>query len=1041
VSECDRCGQANADGARFCSSCGAALPERVREGLEVRKTVTILFCDVVGSTSLGEVTDPETTRRVMARYAESMAEIIAQHGGTVERFRGDEVMAVFGVPVAHEDDALRAVRTATEMQRSLSQLNTELRATWGVELACRIGINTGEVVAGDHGSGEGFVTGDAVNLAKRLEQAAEPGTILIGTATYPLVKDAVTVGPRERFTAKGKRESVGRFRLDEVDTDASGYARRLDAPLVNRTREMDALRHLVREAFDARRCGIVTILGTAGIGKSRIARELASELDAIADVATGRCLPYGSGITFWPLQQLITDLGGLEAATAVMRGVDDGDVVLERLQAVTGAIAATAPSTEVFWAVRRLLERISERRPLLVALEDLHWAEPTMLDLVEYIAAFATGPLVLLCIARPELLETRPSLASTKLDLEQLSDSETAELVEALGIADSELKRRITSTSEGNPLFAEQLAAMMADAAPSDAIELPASIHALLAARIDSLEPAERRMLERASVVGKEFWPRALVALSSRSDQPHVTGRLMTLVRKGLVKPARAEVPGEDAYRFRHALICDETYAGIPKAVRAELHERFARWLQEQARERQGLGFGEHDEILAYHLEQAYRFRTELVPADDHACALAAEAGALLAQAGRRALGREDLPAAVVMFERSLALLPEDDTERSTLLTELGSAAMRAGEWDRARTLLEDAITMAARRGDRRSELRASIELQWQRSYTEPEQAAEDDRRVAEALIPELERIDDHFGLSKAWWLLSQADLIAGRWEPRAAALERAIHHAREAGDEGQLGVLVAQYAQSLYYGPTPVPEAIRRCSELLADTPSSPTLEAGVDTMVAGLRGMEGSFDVARDLYARSVAVYEEFGLRFRRAVRAIVGAQIETLAGDLPAAERELRAGHAMLEEMGERGARSVLAGFLADALALQGRDDEAERFAGIARETAAESDVVPQVLWRRALARSHARRGDVPVAEDLARAAVELADRTDYLDLRAGTRLVLVDVLDGTARAADAASWQDQARDLYRLKGNLAALQALGSPRSLAKPSVRD
>ncbi len=285
-----------------------------------------------------------------------------------------------------------------------------------------------------------------------------------------------------------------------------------------------------------------------------------------------------------------------------------------------------------------------------------------MLDLVEYIAAFARGPIVLLCISRPELLETRPDLAAVNLQLEQLSDVEIEELVEALGIDDADLLERITSTSEGNPLFAEQLAAMIADSNPGDAVELPASIHALLAARIDSLDPAERRTLERASIVGKEFWPRAIVDLSTHADQPHVTGQLMSLVRKGLVKPARSELPGEDAYRFRHSLICDETYAGMPKAVRAELHERFARWLQSQARE--GKGFGEHDEILGYHLEQAYRYRTELVPADESARALAEEAGAVLASAARRALGREDVPAAVALFERALALLPHDDRTR-----------------------------------------------------------------------------------------------------------------------------------------------------------------------------------------------------------------------------------------------------------------------------------------------------------------------------------------------------------------------------------------
>jgi class 3 adenylate cyclase/tetratricopeptide (TPR) repeat protein len=1022
---CDRCAASNPDAARFCSSCGAPLPERVREGLEVRKTVTILFCDVVGSTALGEATDPETTRRVMSRYAETMAEVIAHHGGTVERFRGDEVMAVFGIPVAHEDDALRAVRAAAEMQRRLATLNAELRETWAVELACRIGINTGEVVAGDPGTGETFVTGDAVNLAKRLEQAADSGAILIGTATYPLVKDAVKVGPRERFSAKGKSEPAARFRLDEVDAAAAGYARRLDAPLVGREKELERLRALVDEAFAERRCRIVMVLGAAGIGKSRLAQELASELEGIADVVTGRCLPYGSGITFWPLQQLVTDLGGIDAVAALLADTGDGDVVLERLRAVTGDTEAGAPGTEVFWAIRRLLESASDRRPLLVTLEDLHWAEPTMLDLVEYIAAFAKGPIVLLAIARPELLESRPSLAAVNLQLEQLSDADVDQLIEALGIDDPDLRGRITSTSEGNPLFAEQLAAMIADSGSSAATELPASIHALLAARIDSLEPAERRTLERASIVGREFWPRAVVDLSSHADRPLVTGQLMSLVRKGLVTPSRSEIPGEDAYRFRHSLICDETYAGIPKAVRAELHERFARWLQSQARE--GTGFGEHDEIRGYHLEQAYRCRTELVPGGEPARSLAAEAGGLLAAAGRRALGREDIPAAVGLFERALALLPDEDRGHGALLTELGSAAIRAGEWERARTLLEQAIAAAAQAGDRRSELRATIELQWQRSWTEPEGAADEDRRVAEAVIPELERVDDHAGLAKAWWLLSEAHAIAGRWGARTDALERATHYARQAADEGQVRVLVVQYAHALYYGPAPVPEATRRCAELLAEMPGAPTFEAGLATMLAGLRAMEGRFDEARALYADSVAVYQEFGLRFRRAVRSIVGARIESLAGDLAAAEHELRTGYSMLEEMGERGARSTLAGCLADVLSTRGDDVEAARFADITRETAAEADVMPQVLWRRAMARTAVRSGDVPSAEALAQDAVALASKTDALDLRAGTLLVLGEVLQDAGKGDDASASTEEARALYELKGNRAALRA--------------
>ncbi len=464
MAHCDGCGAANAAGARFCAACGTALPEGVREGFEVRKTVTILFCDVVGSTALGEATDPETTRRVMSRYAETMADVVREHGGTVERFRGDEVMAVFGVPVVHEDDALRAVRTGMEMQRRLGDLNAELRGTWGVELTCRIGINTGEVVAGDPGTGESFVTGDAVNLAKRLEQAAENGAILIGTATYPLVKDAVKVGPRERFSAKGKSQPVTRLALEDVDATAAGYARRLDAPLVGRVGEFEEIRAAIERLFGERRCGLVSLMGPAGIGKSRLAQELASRFRPGARVASGRCLPYGPGITYWPLVELVGELGGLGAISDAIGDLDDAGAALEQVGAAIGDSDLVVPSDEVFWGVKRMLEGLARDRPLLVCLEDLHWAEPTMLDLVEYVAAFATGPIVLLCNARGELLEARPGWARYPLyELAQLSAANTDELVGSLGIDDVDLRRQIASTAEGNPLFAEQLAAMVVE--------------------------------------------------------------------------------------------------------------------------------------------------------------------------------------------------------------------------------------------------------------------------------------------------------------------------------------------------------------------------------------------------------------------------------------------------------------------------------------------------------------------------------------------------------------------------------------------------
>ena len=686
-----------------------------------------------------------------------------------------------------------------------------------------------------------------------------------------------------------------------------------------------------RSHLDDGSCGLLTLLGPAGIGKSRLAREVTSRLGPDTRVAFGRCLAYGAGITYWPLVELVEDLGGLDTIALTIGADAEAKAALEHVRAAVGDSDTVAGSPELLWGVRRVLEALAREQPLLICLEDIHWAEPRMLDLLEYVVAFGSGPIVILCNARSDLLETRPGFARyTLLDLTPLSETETSELVASLGVTDVEVLRSIAATADGNPLYAEQVAAMVLEARDGDdgTLVLPASIHALLAARLDVLAPDERRVLERASVIGKEFWHRAVADLSLAEERDGVAGCMLGLSRKGFVTPVRRETPGEDTFSFRHALIRDVTYAGIPKSIRADLHEGFAHWLEAQPR------FGEHDEIVGYHAEQAYTYLSELAPTDARTRALAGFAAHRLGMAGRRALSREDVPAATLMLERSLALLAPDAPERSAILVELGSAAIRSGEWDRARTLLEEGMAAARRGGDRRSELRATIELQWQKSYTEPSRAAAEDREVADRVIPHLAEVDDQLGLAKAWWLLSESHVIACHWEARAEALEQAIVHARRAGDDGQLRVLVALYAQALHYGPTPVTDAIGRCTQLLAEHPAAPTFEAGLGTTLAGLRAMEGSFIEARQLYASSIAVYEEFGLRFRRAVRSIVGAQIESLAGDLDAAERELHTGYVMLEEMGEHGVRSTVAGFLADVLSLRPDDAGAEPYITIAK-----------------------------------------------------------------------------------------------------------
>jgi class 3 adenylate cyclase/tetratricopeptide (TPR) repeat protein len=1025
VAVCDRCGEANAADARFCGACGAELRGGLRQGFEVRKTVTILFCDVVGSTALGEATDPETTRRVMSRYAEAMAEVVREHGGTVERFRGDEVMAVFGVPVVHEDDALRAVRAGMEMQRRLADLNGELRGTWGVELACRIGINTGEVVAGDPGTGESFVTGDAVNLAKRLEQAAEAGAILIGTATYPLVKDAVKVGPRERFSAKGKSQPVARLALKDVDATAAGYARRLDAPLVGRLGELEEIGAAIGRLFAERRCGLVSLIGPAGIGKSRLAQELAARFAPDARVTSGRCLPYGPGITYWPLVELVGGLGGLGAIADAIGDLDDAGAALERVATAIGGSDLVVPSDEVFWGVKRMLEGLSRDRPLLVCLEDIHWAEPTMLDLVEYVAAFATGPIVLLCNARGEVLETRPAWARYPLyELAQLSTAETDELVGSLGIEDVELRVQIASTAEGNPLFAEQLAAMVVESGrgAGDDLELPASIQALLAARLDSLDPDERKVLERASVVGKEFWQRAVADLSSAVDRPHVAGRLLSLARKGLVRPVRAEPAGEDSFRFRHSLIRDVAYAGIPKAVRAELHEGFSTWLRSQT----AGGFGEHDEIVGYHAEQAHRYRVELGPIDDRTKALAEQAAALLGAAGRRAFAIDDMPAAVGLLERTAALLPVGDGRRLEALCDHALALWESGSADEGARALERLHSEAIAAGDARMIALAELERVVHEQLTGVDVDAV--QAAAERVIDLSSASGDDAAVARAWRRLSSARRRVGAYSDAETAARSALSHARAAGDRREEARAADALCNCLLYGPTPASDALATCSELLTAAGRTRTLEANVTGVIAGLEAMLGDFDGARMAYARAASMLEELGLELARAALTQIGAPLELLAGDPVAAEREARKGAELFSRFGSS---AVQAPLIAESLHAQGRFDEASRALAENGVESGPGIAQWQVRWRIVAARLAIADERAQDALESAAAGVELADRTDDLNLRGDALAALAESRLAMGRPEEAAEGLAAARAFYDAKGNIAARAALPAP----------
>ncbi|HEX9381176.1 MAG TPA: adenylate/guanylate cyclase domain-containing protein [Gaiellaceae bacterium] len=989
-----------------------------------RRTVTVLFADVAGSTPLGERLDPESLREVMSRYFERMGAVLERHGGTVEKFIGDAVMAVFGMPELHEDDALRAVRAATELRQALAGLNDELERELGVRIGIRVGVNTGEVVAGDGTGGQLLVTGDPVNVAKRLEEAARTGEILVGEATRRLVENAAVLEPRDELTVKGKAEPVVAWNVLAVIEGASAYARRLDAPLVGREEELRVLREAFATTVSGRSCRLATILGPAGIGKSRLAAEICADVRGEARVLTGRCLPYGDGITFWPLVQIVGVLGSDDGVREVLAGADDAELVADRVLSAVGPTPTTAAGGELFWAVRRLFEELARDEPVVIVIEDIHWAEPKLLDLLEYLAGWThDAPILLLCLARPELLDERPvwfsGQAGIGLQLGPLSEAESAALLEEIGREwplDATARARIAEAAEGNPLYVEQMAAMLAEGEPLDSI--PPTIHALIAARLDRLPNEERAVLERAAVAGKEFSRGAILALSPEADRAELDARLLSLVRRDLL----AARPGrEDAYRFRHVLIRDAAYAGISKDLRAQLHERFAGWA---ARTNAGRA-GELDEIIGYHYEQAFRYREQLGPLDDDARGLARRGGELLGGAGRRAFARDDLPAALTLLDRAVALINEQDPARLELVRELSMALWWAGEVARAESLLKGLIEAAAASGDRRQEWSGLVELAARKNITGGDADAEELLRVAQQAIEVFSELGDDAGLARAWRRVAYAHQVASRFGPAEEAGERALEHARRAGDRHEEARIVDSVCTSLLWGPAPAAEAIERCEQMLEFGRGSRVIEANVGISLAGLKAMQGDFDGARSLAAGARRTYEELGLRLAIAGLTQITGPVEALAGDLEAAERELRIGLEILASVGSTGHQESL---LADVLYQRGRLEEADHFAARAEAEAAADNIAPQVVWRGV-------RAKLEQSVAIAREAVTLADRTDQLNLRADAQLNLAETLQLTGDSSEASRALQRALELCEQKGNVVAAARVSSLLSTA------
>ena len=991
----------------------APAPQRPAEIArpEIRKTVSVVAADVL---SLGGPHDPETLRRPMARAVETVTDVLQRHGASTEGSTTGGVIGIFGVPEVHEDDALRAVRAATEARDALRELSPELERDWNVAVALRAGVNTGEVVAGN-ATAHTLVAGDAVTVAARLQQAADPGEILLDEQTEELVHDALRAEPVEPSALKATGHGSA-WRLLELEAEAPGYARRLETPLIGRAVELAQLRQAYDRVVDGRAAHLFTVLGAAGIGKSRLARELVISTGDEATVLQGHCPSYGEGVTFWPLRGIVQDVGDLREALA---DEEEADAIAERVLGAVGLEGKASTNEETFWATRKLFEALARERPLVVVIEDVHWAEPAFLDLVEHIAEWSTdSPILLLCLGRPEVVDERPRLGGGRSNissvvLEPLSQRESDELI-LLGSVelDEETRARIAEAAEGNPLFIEQMLAMVSEhGAGGEDLAVPPTIHALLAARLERLEASERAVLQRASVIGREFHGPALIELFPKDEWAAIGGALDSLVRRELLRPMQEEV-----FRFRHLLLLEVAYDSLPKLARADLHERAGNWLEHERGE---------EEIVGYHLERAHLYRAELGPVDAEGRALARRAATRLGAAGRRAYERGDLQAAVGLLSRASALLEPGAAGRVELLADLGEALRETGDFERAETVLEEVIQGASEAGDRVLKARALVIRLRLRLLTDPE-VTEEVVRQAEPLVKTFEEAGDDRLLAKVWELLAWAPWFRCRAASTVEALERAIEHARRAGDARSEAQSLNLSVGASFFGPMPVPEAIRVCEEILAEPEQQRRILASALRALAGLNAMAGDFDEARRFVADHKALVQELGLRVTAASAAETYGIVEMLAGDPAAAERELSWGFGVLEDIGETQNFPDLAAKLADALYAQGRNERALEFSEVSEQATAPDDLSAGVQWRAVRAKLLARQGDAEGAEALAREAVALASETDFLVLHGDALMDLAEVLRTAGSEAESVPVVQEALQLYEQKGNVVAAE---------------
>ena len=969
--------------------------------------MTSVFCDLSGSTGIAERADSEIVFDLMRSYFDVARAALERHGGAVEKFIGDAVVGMFGVPETNEDDALRACRAALEIQERIASLNIELKARLDTEIAVRIGVNTGEVVAGDaarreFASGDAVVLGDSVNVAARLEQAAQPGEVLLGEATYRLVRGAVQVQAVAPIAAKGKSEPLTAFRLLEVSAHGQ-MPRHAGASLVGRGEELARLG--AEFAASAEGCRLVTVVGEAGVGKSRLTAEFAAAIGDRARIVRGACLSYGEGITYWPIAQIVRELAGI-------RDEDTAEQVRERvpprIAQMLGLTEGTVTSEQLAEAIAELVVEAARAQPLVLLIDDIHWAEPTLLDLIEQLPEGIEASVLLLCLARPELLDDRPGWPVT-VRVEPLGAAEIDALLESLH-APAESRVRLAYATAGNPLYAEELVAWVREGGDVD--ELPTSLNALLGARLDRLEPGERDALERGAVEGELFHQSAVDELSGKP----VEAELGLLSRKDMIRLAAASLAGElIAYRFKHILVRDAAYRATTKKLRATLHERYADWLEQRAGDR----VGEYREILGYHLEAAYRYRAELGDAD---ATLATRAARHLGAGGERALQRADYRASVNLVERAVALMPQENGEYPALLRVYGYAINQFGREAEVRAVFEEVIERASAQGNIGLAARARVHLLSKRIWADPDPDLEAESAILEQGLAIAEELGDESLIAEHVDKLGIIRRHQGRFAEALPWVERALALAERGQDPVERRTYTRSLVQILVEGPTPVHEAIVRCEQLYEASRDEPRRGVGIANYLSVLYAMAANFD-----QAQRCARLADPGFGSVDTMPAAIGqgwvARTKELSGDLAGAVAAQKAKWLFFGGGSDRppdGRAIDAATEIARICCDTGGWDEAEEWIGHFRGARKRVDSGRLAVE----ARIAAHRGNFGEALDLGGQAVEHAEGVDNLNRRAEAWLALAEVQRAAGRYGEADASVAEALTLYERKGNLTA-----------------